>query len=90
MTATKATYILTAAVLTFASVDAGSRQSAKARIEIVYQGQENGDYRLYLFGSGRALVCEEQAVQVVEQGDAIRPMVLECKHNTAAAKAANQ
>lgn len=90
---TKLIYILAAATLTFASAGAGGRQSAgsaRERITMVYQPQENGDYRLYLFGSGRALVCEEQDLRVIEQGDAVSPVVIECKHDEAGPTALTQ
>ena len=28
----------------------------------------------------RVLVCEEKAPQIVQQGDAANPLVIECKH----------
>jgi hypothetical protein len=65
-------------LLTFVSTDAAT--SHKSKIEMVYQGQPNGDYRLFLFGSDRTLVCEEKPIQVVQQGDAVNPVVIECKH----------
>ena len=52
----------------------------KAHIQIVYQETGNGDYKLYLFGSERSLVCEEKAITVVQQGDAVNPVVIECRH----------
>ena len=80
---TKLIYII-AAFLTFAASDATTtRQDKKAHIQIVYQETGNGDYRLYLFGSERALVCEEKAITVVQQGDAVSPLVLECSHGGA-------
>ena len=39
----------------------------------------NGDYKLYIYG-GRKLVCEEQPLKIVEDGDAVNPIVIECKH----------
>ena len=54
--------------------------SHRTKIEIVYEPQANGDYRLFLFGSDRSLVCEEKPIQIVNQGDAMNPVVLECKH----------
>lgn len=68
-----------AALLTFAAAGAATSRS-KASIHVVYLPQENGDYRLFLFGSDRTLVCEEKAIKVVEQGDAVNPLVIECKH----------
>ena len=73
----KVLYIL-AGFLAFAS--AGGTTRAKSHIEVVYQPQSNGDYRLYIFGSDRTLVCEEKDLRIVEQGDAVSPVVLECKH----------
>ena len=68
-----------ATLLAFASAGATGR-SSKSHIEMVYQPEPNGDYRLFLFGSDRTLVCEEKPIQVVQQGDAINPVVIECKH----------
>lgn len=68
---------LGAVLLTFAAADAAVRKST---IRVVYIPQENGDYRLFLFGSDRSLVCEEKDIRVVAQGDAINPLVVECKH----------
>lgn len=68
---------IAAALLAFASAGATSHRS---KIEIVYQPQANGDYRLFLFGSDRALICEEKKLRIVEQGDAVNPVVIECKH----------
>lgn len=65
-------------LLTFAASDAAT--SRKGSIKVVYQADANGDYRLFLFGSDRALVCEEKAIQVVSQGDAVNPVVIACKH----------
>ena len=71
-------YIVVLLLLAFASADAASHKST---IHIFYQPQPNGDYRLYLFsGSDRELVCEEKPIQIAEQGDAVKPLVLECKH----------
>ena len=75
----KALYIVAGLLLTFASADSATRKP-KASIQVVYQEQQNGDYRLFLFGSDRALVCEEKAITVVQQGDAVNPVVLECRH----------
>ena len=76
---TKLIYIGAVLLLAFASADATSR-TAKPSISIQYIAQPNGDYRLFLFGTDRVLVCEEKVIQVVQQGDAINPIVLECKH----------
>lgn len=74
----KAIYIVAALLLAFASANAVSRKQSS--IHVVYQPAENGDFRLFLFGSDRTLVCEEKAITVVQQGDAESPVVLECKH----------
>lgn len=75
----KAIYIL-AAFLTFAASNATTGRQPKAHIQIVYQETGNGNYRLYLFGSDRSLVCEEKPITIVQQGDAVSPVVLECRH----------
>jgi len=72
----KLIYILVLLALTFAS--AGATNQPKTSIRVFFQEQANGDYRLYLFGSNRALVCEEKPIQIIQQGDAINPVVLEC------------
>jgi hypothetical protein len=59
---------------------AGATTGRTSSIKVVYIAQDNGDYRLYLFGSDRKLVCEEKPIQVVSQGDAVNPVVIECKH----------
>jgi hypothetical protein len=74
----KAIYIGAALLLAFASANAVSRKQSS--IHVVYQPTENGDFRLFLFGSDRTLVCEEKAITIVSQGDAENPVVLECKH----------
>ena len=75
---TKLVYIGAVVLLVFASANGAT--SHKAKIEMVYQPQSNGDYRLFIFGSDRTLVCEEKPIQIVQQGDAINPVVIECKH----------
>lgn len=72
--------VILAAVLLLAFAASDATTSHKSKIEIVYQPQSNGDYRLFLFGSDRVLVCEEKAPQIVQQGDAVDPLVIECKH----------
>lgn len=67
-----------AALLAFSA--AGATTGRSSSIKVVYIPQDNGDYRLYLFGSDRKLVCEEKSIQVVQQGDAVNPVVVECKH----------
>jgi hypothetical protein len=69
-----------ALLLTFGAASATTARAPKARIEVVYQGQTNGDYRLYLFGSDRSLVCEEKELKVVSSGDAVNPVVISCDH----------
>ncbi len=71
-------YIL-AALLAFGAAGATSSRT-KSTINVVYVPQANGGYRLFLFGGDRTLVCEEKPLRIVEQGDAINPVVLECKH----------
>lgn len=66
-------------LLTFAASDATTKTS-KATIDLKYIGMPNGDYRLFLFGSDRTLVCEEKPLKIVQQGDAVNPVVIECKH----------
>lgn len=68
-------------LLTFAASDATTAH--KSKIEMIYQPQPNGDFRLSLYGSDRTLVCEEQALKIVQDGDAINLVVIECKHSTA-------
>jgi hypothetical protein len=77
---TKRIYIVAALVLTFAAADATTTRIPKAKIEVVYQPQANGDYRLYIFANDRQLVCEEKDLKIIKQGDAISPVVVECKH----------
>jgi len=77
---TKLIYILAALALTFVSADATTKQP-KSTIRFEYMEQANGDYRLFIFASGRALVCEEKDIKVVEQGDAVNPVVLSCDHS---------
>ena len=76
---TKLLYILAALALTFVSADATTARP-KSTIRVMFIEQANGDYRLFLFGSNRALICEEKPIQIVQQGDAISPLVLECNH----------
>jgi len=74
----KLTILAALLILSFAASDATTTR--KNEIKMVYLPQPNGDYRLYLFGSDRVLVCEEKAPQIVQQGDAVNPLVIECKH----------
>lgn len=67
-----------AALLSFAAASGTGR--TKDTIHLVYVPQANGDFRLFLFGSDRQLVCEEKDIKVVSQGDAVNPVVIECKH----------
>jgi len=73
----KLVYIGALFALLLASASAANR---KAGIQMVYRSEPNGDYRLYIFGSERALVCEEKTIKIIDQGDAVNPLVLECKH----------
>jgi hypothetical protein len=77
----KVLYVM-AGLLAFASAGGTTRTggTTRARIELVYQPQPNGDYRLYLFGSDKTLICEEKSITIIQQGDAVSPVVLECKH----------
>jgi hypothetical protein len=50
------------------------------RIKIVFNEEPNGDYRVLLYGSDRSLVCEEQDIKIIQQGDAVKPLVIECRH----------
>lgn len=52
----------------------------ESRVRPEFKEDANGDYRLALFGSARALVCEEKDIRIVQQGDAVNPVVLECRH----------
>jgi hypothetical protein len=75
----KPLYILAALLaLTFVSADATSRPKSTIRVE--YIAQENGDYKVYLFATDRLLVCEEKNIKIIQQGDAVNPLVFECKH----------
>lgn len=76
---TKLIYILAALALTFASADATTTKP-RSEIRVFLQEQENGDYRLYVFGSNRVLACEEQDVKIIGQPDNVNPLVVECKH----------
>jgi len=50
-------------------------------VRTVFNEEPNGDYRVLLYGQNRALVCEEQDIKVIQQGDAVKPLVLECRHD---------
>lgn len=78
----KLIYGIAALILVFASANGASR-GAKSSIHMEYvpQPDGNGDYMLYIFASDRLLVCEEQKIRIVEQGDALHPVVLECSHH---------
>ena len=52
----------------------------KERIKVVFNEEPTGDYRVFLYGSDRSLVCEEQDIKIIQQGDAVKPMVIECRH----------
>jgi hypothetical protein len=81
----KAKLIYAAALLTvLASASAAGR---KEGIEMVYQPQANGDFKLYLFPHGKLLVCEEQRIQLIEPQDPTNePLVLNCSHGKEAAR----
>lgn len=52
-------------------------------IHLFYQPEENGDYKLYLFPTGKVLVCEEQALHLIEPADPTHdPLIIECKHDS--------
>jgi hypothetical protein len=74
----KLIFAIALVLLTFAASDATT--SRKSKIEMVYKAEANGDYRLFLFGSDRTLVCEEKPLKIVQQGDAVNPVVIECRH----------
>ncbi len=52
----------------------------KETIRVKFAEQPSGDYRLFLYGSNRSLVCEEQDIHIIQQGDAVNPLILECQH----------
>ncbi|MDE2020998.1 MAG: hypothetical protein KGJ13_11730, partial [Patescibacteria group bacterium] len=64
----KLIYLAAGLLLTFAAASGATRRES---IKMVYVPQANGDYRLYIFGSDRQLVCEEKPVTVAEQPDAV-------------------
>jgi hypothetical protein len=72
--------LIYAAVLILAFGAASGAPAKRSKIEVVYQSQSNGDYRLFLFGSDRTLVCEEKPLKIVQDGDAVNPVVIECRH----------
>jgi hypothetical protein len=74
----KLTVLFALVLMTFAASSA--TVTRKATIKTFFQEQPNGDYRLFIFGSDRSLVCEEKPITVVQQGDAVSPVVIECKH----------
>jgi hypothetical protein len=76
----KTKLIYAACLLLAFGAASGTGRTTKTKIEMVYTELPNGDYRLYLFGSDRVLVCEEKPITIVQQGDAVSPVVLECKH----------
>ncbi len=75
----KAIYIIAALLLAFASAD-GTTRAPKAQIQMIYQPLANGDFRLSLYGSDKTLLCEEKDIQIIQQGDAVNPIIIECKH----------
>lgn len=77
----KSLYIAAVLLMVFASANATSHTTKSSiHVEYIPQPNGNGDYLLYIFASDRMLVCEEKAVKIVDQGDAIHPIILECKH----------
>jgi hypothetical protein len=72
--------ILALLALTFVSADATTK-TPRSTIKVMFIEQPNGDYRLYLFGSNRSLICEEKAITVIQQGDAVSPLVISCDHS---------
>lgn len=69
-----------AALLTLTAASAAPRTSTET-IHMVYQPKANGDYDLYLFPTGKILVCEEQPIQLIEPADPTNdPLILRCKH----------
>lgn len=77
----KLIYLIAGLALAFAAADATSRTGAtKPHFDVVYQPQENGDYRLSIYG-GRELVCEEQALHVTDP-TAIDPIIIDCMHDS--------
>jgi hypothetical protein len=68
------------ALMLFSFVSADATSKHKSSIEMIYQPLPNGDFRLSLYGSDRALVCEEKDIKIIQQGDAVNPLVFECKH----------
>jgi len=53
---------------------------AETPVRVQFNEQPDGDYRLFLYGSNRSLVCEEQNISIIQQGDAVKPLILECQH----------
>jgi hypothetical protein len=76
----KSKLIYAGAVLVMAFAAAGGATSHKATIKTLMQEDANGDYRLFIFGSDRILVCEEKPIKLISQGDSINPIVIECRH----------
>lgn len=68
-------------LLAFVSANATGRSATKEGVHMVYQPEENGDYKLYLFPTGKLLVCEEQPLKLIEPDDPTHdPLVIECSH----------
>lgn len=71
-------YLLALLFLVFVSAGATTKREG---IHMFYQPQENGDYKLYLFPTGKLLVCEEQPLKLIEPADPTHdPIVIECTH----------
>jgi hypothetical protein len=75
---TKLLYILAVLALTFVSADATTQHKATIRTELMEDS--NGDYVLSIYGTDHILVCEEKPITIEAQGDAMHPIVLQCKH----------
>lgn len=56
------------------------QRDASSAIQVAFHERANGDYRLSLTAADRALVCEEKDVTIVQQPDAVHPLILECSH----------
>ena len=77
---TKLIYLFALLILVFVSAGATSK-SPREGIHMYYQPEENGDYKIYLFPTGKVLVCEEQPLKLIEPADPTHdPLVIECRH----------
>ena len=73
-------YTVIIAITILLGLEAAGGSPKGDSIKVVFNEEPNGDYRVLLYGSDRSLVCEEQEVKVIQQGDAVKPMVIECRH----------